>query len=81
MSVPHQDRVTDDGHLETHASSEAPAVELGAMIDDLLDDLTAKFDTVTNEIIAKMDDMSRRIDTLEASIQSQRINNDSNKGS
>jgi len=79
MSVPNHDQANDE-HLKKQASSD-PAVELGAMIDDLLNGLTVKFDTVVNEIIAKMDEMSRRIDTLEASIQSQRISTDSTKSS
>jgi hypothetical protein len=32
---------------------DSAAVELSAMIDDLLSDLTVKFETVANEIIAK----------------------------
>ncbi len=43
--------------------------ELSTMIDALLNDLTAKFTAVSSEILVKMDDMSRRIDNLEASLQ------------
>jgi len=42
------------------------------MIDSLLNDLTSKFTAVSTELTAKMDDMSRRIDNLEASLQAQR---------
>ncbi len=40
------------------------------MVDDLLASLTTKFTGVSNEILAKMDDMSRRLDHLEAVVQS-----------
>jgi len=52
--------------------------ELGVMIEDLLSDLSGKFNNIAAEITAKMDDMSRRIDNLEASMQSQRSNVESN---
>lgn len=47
------------------------ASELSTMIDSLLNDLTSKFTAVANELTAKMDDMSRRIDNLEQSLTEQ----------
>ena len=68
-----------------HTSDDAPA-ELSAVVDDLLNGLSAKFTSVSEEIFAKsvllscssrdillminaVDDMSRRLDNLEATIQ------------
>ncbi|KAF1921355.1 heat shock factor binding protein 1-domain-containing protein [Ampelomyces quisqualis] len=51
--------------------------ELAAVVDDLLSQLNTKFSTISSELLAKMDDMSRRLDNLEANIQA----NDSGKGS
>ena len=50
------------------AAKSTPAEELTVMIDDMLNDLTGKFHAITSEIMAKMDDMGRRIDNLEASL-------------
>jgi len=66
-----QDRITPNGHLEdrtVHTSEEASA-ELSAVVDQLLNDLTDKFKRLSDEVFAKMDEMSRRLDNLEASIQ------------
>jgi len=63
--------VTSDGHLqetEMGVPIDAPA-ELSAVVDELLDALTAKFSSVSSELFSKMDEMSRRIDSLEANIQ------------
>lgn len=49
-------------------TTEAPA-ELTAVVEDLLNQLTTKFSTISSEMIAKMDDMSRRLDSLETIIQ------------
>ncbi|CZT41028.1 uncharacterized protein RSE6_00708 [Rhynchosporium secalis] len=47
----------------------APA-ELSAVVDELLNSLSNKFAGVSSEIFAKMDEMSRRLDNLEANLQS-----------
>ncbi|KAJ9629465.1 hypothetical protein H2203_001839 [Taxawa tesnikishii (nom. ined.)] len=49
-------------------SDTAPA-ELTAVVDDLLNQLTTKFSNISSELISKMDEMSRRLDSLEATIQ------------
>jgi heat shock factor-binding protein 1 len=54
---------------QTVGSSDGPT-ELSQVVDDLLASLTTKFTGVSNEILAKMDDMSRRLDHLEAVVQS-----------
>ncbi|KAK4153141.1 hypothetical protein C8A00DRAFT_34152 [Chaetomidium leptoderma] len=42
--------------------------ELTAQLEDLLNTLSNKFAGVSSEIFAKMDDMSRRLDSLEAQL-------------
>ncbi|RMJ22894.1 hypothetical protein PHISP_06236 [Aspergillus sp. HF37] len=42
--------------------------ELTAAVDDLLDQLKHKFDVVSGEMFSKLDDMTRRLDELEASL-------------
>ncbi|KAI9850065.1 MAG: hypothetical protein M1838_006145 [Thelocarpon superellum] len=69
-STPDPKRVTADGLLqqETTVSDSAPA-ELTAVVDELLDSLSSKFSSVSSEIFNKMDDMSRRLDSLEETLQ------------
>jgi heat shock factor-binding protein 1 len=43
--------------------------ELAAVVDDLLNQLNTKFTSISSELLSKMDDMSRRLDNLEATIQ------------
>ncbi|KAF2632908.1 hypothetical protein BU25DRAFT_487310 [Macroventuria anomochaeta] len=45
------------------------SAELAAVVDDLLNQLNTKFTTISSELLSKMDDMSRRLDNLEAQIQ------------
>ncbi|KAK4503163.1 hypothetical protein PRZ48_006591 [Zasmidium cellare] len=49
-------------------SSTQPS-ELVAVVDDLLNQLSSKFNNVSAEILTKMDDMSKRLDALETQIQ------------
>ncbi|KAI4135973.1 MAG: hypothetical protein LQ347_000205 [Umbilicaria vellea] len=69
MSSPAKDRVTEDGHLQTDVNTDDAPAELTVVVDDLLNGLSTKFSAVSAEIFAKMDDMSRRLDSLEAAIQ------------
>ncbi|KAK0362941.1 hypothetical protein LTR91_010094 [Friedmanniomyces endolithicus] len=55
--------ITDDT-----ASDTAPS-DLVAVVDDLLNQLSSKFSNLSGELIGKMDEMSRRLDNLEATIQ------------
>ncbi|KAH7067336.1 heat shock factor binding protein 1-domain-containing protein [Paraphoma chrysanthemicola] len=50
-------------------SSSESSGELAAVVDDLLHQLNTKFSTISSELLSKMDDMSRRLDNLEATIQ------------
>ncbi|KAI1435987.1 heat shock factor binding protein 1-domain-containing protein [Xylaria sp. CBS 124048] len=43
--------------------------ELTAVVEELLNSLSSKFSTVSNELFAKMDEMSRRLDDLEAALR------------
>lgn len=52
----------------TNTTETAPA-ELTAVVDDLINQLTTKFSAISADMIAKMDEMSRRLDNLEATIQ------------
>ncbi|KAK1070192.1 hypothetical protein LTR74_004344 [Friedmanniomyces endolithicus] len=53
---------------EETASDTAPS-DLVAVVDDLLNQLSSKFSNLSGELIGKMDEMSRRLDNLEATIQ------------
>ncbi|KAF4509595.1 hypothetical protein G6O67_003751 [Ophiocordyceps sinensis] len=49
-------------------SSEAANAEVTAAVEDLLNSLSNKFASISSEIFAKMDEMSRRLDILEAAL-------------
>ncbi|KAI9733312.1 MAG: hypothetical protein M1834_003396 [Cirrosporium novae-zelandiae] len=61
-------RAKNDSQPTLTVSEDAPA-ELTAAVDELLSSLTSKFSSTSNEIFGKMDEMSRRLDNLEAAIQ------------
>ncbi|KAJ6184602.1 hypothetical protein N7519_005903 [Penicillium mononematosum] len=42
--------------------------QLAAAVDDLLNELQSKFDKVSTEMFGKLDDMTKRLDELEASL-------------
>ncbi|KAG9191343.1 hypothetical protein G6011_09431 [Alternaria panax] len=73
---PLADRAQSDTASAASTNQES-SEELTAVVDDLLNQLNTKFTTVSSELLAKMDDMSRRLDNLEATIQS----GDGTKGS
>ncbi|KAF2438346.1 hypothetical protein P171DRAFT_436851 [Karstenula rhodostoma CBS 690.94] len=50
-------------------SSTDSSAELQQVVDDLLTQLQSKFTNVSSELLAKMEDMSRRLDNLEATLQ------------
>ncbi|TVY54954.1 hypothetical protein LCER1_G003471 [Lachnellula cervina] len=52
----------------TTTEASAPA-ELSVVVDELLNALSNKFAGVSSEIFAKMDEMSRRLDNLEQTLQ------------
>ncbi|KAH8764959.1 hypothetical protein F5883DRAFT_558003 [Diaporthe sp. PMI_573] len=63
---------TSEPNKQPNTSDDARA-ELTQQLDDLLNTLSNKFAGVSSEIFAKMDEMSRRIDSLEAALMA---NND-----
>ncbi|KAL2288706.1 hypothetical protein FJTKL_03394 [Diaporthe vaccinii] len=58
-------------------TSDDARAELTQQLDELLNTLSNKFAGVSSEIFAKMDEMSRRIDSLEAALMA---NNDRDSG-
>ncbi|KAL1302951.1 hypothetical protein AAFC00_003270 [Neodothiora populina] len=67
LSSPSQSSFTENTLAGTSDTSPS---ELASAIDDLLNQLTSKFTNISSDLLGKMDDMSRRLDTLEATIQS-----------
>jgi len=63
--VEHTNRLSTQS---TTTDTSAPA-ELSAVVDELLNALSNKFAGVSSEIFAKMDEMSRRLDNLEQTLQ------------
>ncbi|KAI1125387.1 heat shock factor binding protein 1-domain-containing protein [Nemania abortiva] len=56
-----------DEDAKTEASNSSD--ELTVVVEELLNSLSNKFTTVSSEIFAKMDEMSRRLDNLEAALR------------
>ncbi|KAG9998695.1 hypothetical protein KCU78_g16300, partial [Aureobasidium melanogenum] len=58
---------------ETTEASNTPdtssSEDLATVVDDLLNQLSTKFTNISSDLLTKMDEMSRRLDNLEASIQ------------
>ncbi|KAI1164278.1 heat shock factor binding protein 1-domain-containing protein [Nemania serpens] len=54
---------------DTTSNSGKSSDELTAVVEELLSSLSNKFTTVSGEIFAKMDEMSRRLDSLEAALR------------
>ncbi|KAJ5492225.1 Heat shock factor binding 1 [Penicillium expansum] len=53
--------------LLSQPSSDAQG-QLTAAVDDLLNELQTKFDNVSTEMFGKLDEMTKRLDELEASL-------------
>ncbi|KAL2167716.1 hypothetical protein VTG60DRAFT_892 [Thermothelomyces hinnuleus] len=67
----------DSNATQSVSTSDDARGELTAQVDDLLNTLSNKFASVSSEIFAKMDEMSRRLDNLEAQLMA---NKDKNSG-
>ncbi|KAG5918480.1 hypothetical protein E4U61_001695 [Claviceps capensis] len=48
---------------------ESSSPDVSAAVEDLLNTMSNKFASVSSEIFAKMDEMSRRLEDLEAALQ------------
>ncbi|MCJ1268902.1 hypothetical protein MMC22_008790 [Lobaria immixta] len=70
MSASAEDRVSEDGHLQTALpNNDGQNNEVIKAVDELLDLITVKFSKISTEVFAKMDEMAQRLDELEASIK------------
>jgi len=58
----------DSSTSQANTSADDTRGELTAQLDELLNTLSNKFAGVSSEIFAKMDEMSRRLDNLEAQL-------------
>jgi heat shock factor-binding protein 1 len=54
--------------------------DLSAAVDDLLNQLSSKFASMSSEIFAKMDEMTRRLDNLEAKMMASEQNGGAGSG-
>ncbi|KAI1104876.1 heat shock factor binding protein 1-domain-containing protein [Jackrogersella minutella] len=61
---------SEDTTKKTKKEEGSSSDELTAVVEELLDQLQNKFVTVSTEMFAKMDDMTRRLDNLEIALQS-----------
>ncbi|KAI4757941.1 hypothetical protein E4T52_09894 [Aureobasidium sp. EXF-3400] len=66
--------------LPWQGTEASPSEDLATVVDDLLSQLSTKFTNISSDLLTKMDEMSRRLDNLEASIQaSARSQNEESK--
>lgn len=68
----------DEANTTANTSGDDARAELTAAVEELLNSLSNKFAGVSSEIFAKMDEMSRRLDNLEAALLAN--NEKANKG-
>ncbi|KAI1254303.1 hypothetical protein MGN70_004700 [Eutypa lata] len=64
-----------EANQETNKETGTGSNELTVVVEDLLNSLSNKFAGVSSEIFAKMDEMSKRLDNLEASLQANQESN------
>ncbi|WYZ38879.1 hypothetical protein EsH8_III_000793 [Colletotrichum jinshuiense] len=57
-----------DSSANQSGASEDPKTDVNAAVEELLNTISNKFAGVSSEIFAKMDEMSRRLDNLEAAL-------------
>ncbi|THY97059.1 hypothetical protein D6C92_03601 [Aureobasidium pullulans] len=69
-----------DTSADASNGPESGSDDVATVVDDLLNQLSNKFTTISSELLTKMDEMSRRLDNLESSIQaSARSQNEESK--
>jgi len=61
---------SNNNRLSVNSTGTDAPSELSAVVDELLNSISNKFAGVSSEVFAKMDEMSRRLDNLEATLQS-----------
>ncbi|GJN75249.1 heat shock factor binding protein 1 domain-containing protein [Purpureocillium lilacinum] len=59
---------TESKTADKATSPEGANADVSAAVEDLLNTLSNKFASVSSEIFAKMDEMSRRLDNLESAL-------------
>ncbi|KAJ6438559.1 heat shock factor binding protein 1 domain-containing protein [Purpureocillium lavendulum] len=59
---------TESKTVDKATSPESANADVSAAVEDLLNTLSNKFASVSSEIFAKMDEMSRRLDKLESAL-------------
>ncbi|EJT80506.1 hypothetical protein GGTG_00502 [Gaeumannomyces tritici R3-111a-1] len=69
----------DPSQTTQNSEAEDARGELTAQLEDLLNTLSNKFAGVSSEIFAKMDEMSRRLDNLEAQLAAKAENSAGSK--
>lgn len=68
-----------DRPLSVQTSVSQDSVDLVKMVDDLIDDISSRFATVSTELFSKMDEMAARLDSLEASTLARDMQDDANR--
>ncbi|KAL7903534.1 hypothetical protein HDV63DRAFT_127840 [Trichoderma sp. SZMC 28014] len=63
------------------ANGDESNADVTAAVEDLLNTLSNKLSGVSSEIFAKMDEMSRRLDSLEAALLESKKNKEANASS
>jgi len=58
----------DSSDISEPNAPETPSSDVTAAVEELLNTLSNKFAGVSSEIFAKMDEMSRRLDSLETAL-------------
>ncbi|KYK58678.1 hypothetical protein DCS_05695 [Drechmeria coniospora] len=67
--MPAKESEAETASVDKAASSESSSADVNAAVEELLSSLSDKFASISSEIFAKMDEMSRRIDGLESALQ------------
>ncbi|KAL6910903.1 hypothetical protein GGI43DRAFT_28278 [Trichoderma evansii] len=70
-----------DSIASNPAANEEGNADVTAAVEDLLNTLSNKLSGVSSEIFAKMDEMSRRLDSLEAALLESKKNKETNSSS
>ena len=59
---------TSDGNEKVHRHSKSQEQDLDVFVNDLLNQMTSRFENMGTSIITRIDDMGERIDSLEQNI-------------
>nr|AXS58680.1 heat shock binding protein 1 homeolog b [Epichloe coenophiala] len=73
---------SNDPDSSTDQPSKSPEnshLDVSVAVEELLNTLSSKFASVSSEIFAKMDEMSRRLENLEAALRESKVKEGSSK--